>query len=85
MYGKGDRGVVLNDRGVALAHGGRFKKDSWEKQAQALAAAGFRALSIEFRGEGQSRGGTPGRPPDEDRHLDVLAAAHYLLRQARRR
>jgi len=25
MYGKGNRGVVL-------AHGGRFKKDSWEKQ-----------------------------------------------------
>lgn len=71
MYGKSDRGVVL-------AHGGRFKRDSWEKQAQALAAEGFRALSIEFRGEGQSRGGMQGRPADEERHLDVLAAIHYL-------
>ncbi len=26
VYGKGDRGVVL-------AHGGRFNKESWEKQA----------------------------------------------------
>ena len=26
VYGKGERGVVL-------AHGGRFNKDSWEKQA----------------------------------------------------
>jgi len=26
MYGKGDRGVVLNDRGVVLAHGGRSKR-----------------------------------------------------------
>jgi pimeloyl-ACP methyl ester carboxylesterase len=73
MYGKGNRGVVL-------AHGGRFKKDSWEKQAQALAAAGFRILAIEFRGEGKSRGGTQGRPADEERRLDVLAAIHYLRR-----
>jgi len=71
MYGKSERGVVL-------AHGGRFKKISWEKQAQTLAAAGFRALSIEFRGEGQSRGGMQGRPLDEERRLDVLAAIHYL-------
>lgn len=71
MYGKSSRGVVL-------AHGGRFKKDSWAKQAQALAAAGFRALAIEFRGEGQSRGGMQGGPPGDLRHLDVLAAVHYL-------
>jgi hypothetical protein len=34
-YGKGERGVVL-------AHGGRFNKESWKKQAQALVKAGFR-------------------------------------------
>jgi pimeloyl-ACP methyl ester carboxylesterase len=48
-YGAGEHGVVL-------AHGGRFNKGSWEKQAQALAAAGFRVLAIDFRGYGQSRG-----------------------------
>jgi len=69
--GKGDRGVVL-------AHGGRFNKESWRKQALVLAGAGFRVLAIDFRGEGQSRGGTQGRPPDEGRQFDVLGAVHYL-------
>jgi len=50
LYGKGDRGVVL-------AHGGRFTKESWEKQAQVLVKAGFRVLTLDFRGRGQSRGG----------------------------
>ena len=49
LYGKGDRGVVL-------AHGGRFNKESWKKQAPELVTAGFRALAIDFRGYGQSRG-----------------------------
>ena len=49
MYGKGERGVVL-------ANGGRFNKESWKKQALELATAGFRALAIDFRGRGQSRG-----------------------------
>jgi len=71
VYGKGDRGVVL-------AHGGRFTKQSWEKQARILADAGFRAVAIDFRGFGQSHG-----PGDSDLftapvHLDVLAAVHYL-------
>jgi len=35
-----------------LAHGGRFTKESWEKQAQALLKAGFRVLAIDFRGRG---------------------------------
>ena len=71
MYGKGDRGVVL-------AHGGRFNKASWEKQARALAEAGFRALAIDFRGRGQSRGGPQSKSPDDELHLDVLAAVRYL-------
>src|SRR5215467_13499088 len=71
LYGDGGRAVVL-------AHGGRFNKESWNPQARALAAAGFRALAIDFRGEGQSRAGIPGHPPDEGRHLDILAAIHYL-------
>ena len=75
VYGKGDRGVVL-------AHGGRFMKESWEKQA--LAEAGFRSLAFDFRGEGKSRGGTQTLPPDEGRRLDVLAAVRYLRKTGAR-
>ncbi|MFQ5744784.1 MAG: alpha/beta hydrolase [Acidobacteriota bacterium] len=69
-YGQGDRGIVL-------APGGRFNKESWSTQAQALAKAGFRALAIDFRGRGQSRGGPRSSSPDE-LYLDVLAAVRYL-------
>lgn len=71
MYGKSDRGVVL-------AHGGRFNKQSWEKQARILTDAGFCALAIDFRGHGQSRGGTPSKPGDDGNRYDVLAAVRYL-------
>ena len=47
VYGKGDRGVVL-------AHGGQFNKESWEKQARTLAAAKFRVLALDLRGYGKS-------------------------------
>jgi pimeloyl-ACP methyl ester carboxylesterase len=71
LYGKGDRGVVL-------AHGGRFTKESWQPQAQSLAKAGFRVLAFDFRGFGKSHG-----PGDSDMftapmELDVLAAVRYL-------
>ena len=42
---------------MVLAHGARFDKASWGKQAEVLAKAGFRVLAIDFRGYGQSRGG----------------------------
>jgi pimeloyl-ACP methyl ester carboxylesterase len=70
-YGAGERGVVL-------AHGGRFDKGSWEKQARALATAGFRVLAIDFRGYGQSRGPGDSAPMSAPLHLDVLAAVRYL-------
>jgi alpha-beta hydrolase superfamily lysophospholipase len=73
MYGSGSRAVVL-------AHGGRFNKESWSKQASALASAGFLALAIDFRGEGKSHGGSPNVPPDQGRYFDVLGAIHYLRR-----
>jgi pimeloyl-ACP methyl ester carboxylesterase len=71
VYGKGERGVVL-------AHGGRFNKESWAKQAGALAGAGFRVVAIDFRGYGQSRG--PGQADiySAPLHLDVVAAVGYL-------
>jgi pimeloyl-ACP methyl ester carboxylesterase len=71
VYGAGDRGVVL-------AHGGRFNKESWEKQARTFAAAGFRVLALDFRGYGKSRGPGQSDPMDAPLHLDVLAAVRYL-------
>lgn len=71
MYGNADRCVVL-------AHGGPFTKDSWDKQARELERSGFRALAIDFRGRGQSRGGTHLSPGDDGFHFDVLAAVRYL-------
>ncbi len=71
LYGKGDRGVVL-------AHGGRFNKASWEKQARILAKAGFRVVAIDFRGYGQSRGPGQSQPLGAPLHFDVLAAVRYL-------
>jgi alpha/beta superfamily hydrolase len=71
LYGKGDRAVVL-------AHGGRFNKESWKKQAEALSRAGFRVLAINFRGYGQSRGPGQADPLGAPLHLDVLAAVRYL-------
>ncbi|HXU44006.1 MAG TPA: alpha/beta fold hydrolase [Thermoanaerobaculia bacterium] len=71
LYGRGERSVVL-------AHGGRFDKESWAKQARSLAAAGFRALAIDFRGYGRSRGPGQADPLSAPLHLDVLAAVRYL-------
>ena len=71
VYGKGERGLVL-------AHGGRFNKESWAKQAEAFAAAGFRALAFDFRGYGKSRGPGQGDPMSAPLENDVLAAVRYL-------
>lgn len=71
VYGEGGRGVVL-------AHGGRFDKTSWEKQARVLARAGYRALAIDFRGRGRSRGGPQSKSLDDGVQYDVLAAVQYL-------
>ena len=74
LYGSGTRGVVL-------AHGGRFTKESWKPQAETLSKAGFRVLAFDFRGFGKSHG-----PGDKDMftapvQLDVLAAVRYLHQQ----
>jgi pimeloyl-ACP methyl ester carboxylesterase len=71
VYGEGDRAVVL-------AHGGQFNKESWEKQARTLTAAGFRVLALDFRGYGKSRGPGDTEPMDAPLHLDVLAAVRYM-------
>ena len=71
VYGAGGRGVVL-------AHGGQFNKESWAKQARALADAGFRVVAIDFRGYGQSRGPGQENIYSAPLHLDILAAVDYL-------
>lgn len=71
VYGQGTRSVVL-------AHGGRFNKESWKKQARSLASAGFRVLALDFRGYGKSHGPGDSDPMDAPLQLDVLAAVHYL-------
>jgi alpha/beta superfamily hydrolase len=63
---------------VVLAHGARFDKGSWGKQAEVLATAGFRVLAIDFRGYGQSRGGDQSAPGSGEKYEDILAAVRYL-------
>ena len=70
LYGEGEHAVVL-------AHGMVFDKESWDAQAQRLAAAGLRVLAIDFRGYGKSTAGSKGRALE----LDVLAALDYLRQQ----
>ena len=70
VYGSGDRGLVL-------AHGGRFSKESWAEQVSAFLNAGFRVLAIDFRGRGQSRG-PQSKSGEEGAEYDVLAAVRYL-------
>src|SRR5262249_12811889 len=74
LYGQGNRAVVL-------AHGGRFSKESWRVQANALVSEGFRVLAIDFRGFGCSTG--PGQADFDNAPFenDVLAAVRYLKAQ----
>lgn len=71
LYGKGERGVVL-------AHGGQFTRESWAKQAEALARGGFRVLAFDFRGFGQSPRPENSKGIYDGVQYDVLAAVHYL-------
>lgn len=71
LYGQGASAVVL-------AHGGRFNKESWRVQANALVSEGFRVLAIDFCGFGCSTG--PGQADFDNAPFenDVLAAVRYL-------
>lgn len=72
LYGSGNRAVLL-------AHGGRFNKDSWRKQAPILARAGLLVLAINYRGDTFNADGTPSAlGSDDDNATDVLAAVAYL-------
>jgi dienelactone hydrolase len=72
LYGSGSRGIVL-------AHGGRFSKESWAAQARVLADAGFTVLAINFRRDRVYPDGTPdAEGSDADNAADVLASARSL-------
>ena len=71
VYGSGERAVVL-------AHGGRFTKESWAKQAPVLVKAGLEVLAIDFRGRGQSNGPGGMEASDAQFEMDVMAAVRYL-------
>jgi predicted alpha/beta hydrolase len=72
LYGSGSRAVLL-------AHGGRFNKDSWRKQAPILAGAGFLVMAINYRGDTFNPDGSPSAlGSDDDNAIDVLAAVEYL-------
>jgi dienelactone hydrolase len=74
LYGSGSRGVVL-------AHGGRFNKESWAPQARAFARAGFTVLAINFRGDTVHADGSPSAEgSDADNAADVLASVRALHR-----
>ncbi len=73
LYGSGSRGLVL-------AHGGRFNKESWAQQARAFASAGFTVLAINFRGDTVNKDGSPSAEGSTaDNAADVLASVRYLL------
>jgi dienelactone hydrolase len=72
LYGSGGRGIVL-------AHGGRFNKESWAAQARVLAEKGFTVIAINFRGDTVNKDGSPSAEgSDADNAADVLASARYL-------
>ena len=59
-------------RPVVLIHGWPLSGDSWAKQVPAFAAAGYRVITYDRRGFGQSE--KPGKGYDYDHFADDLAA-----------
>lgn len=70
LYGQGKHGVVF-------AHGAIFNKQSWAPLASRIAALGYRALAIDFRGYGKSRAGSDPGALDQD----VIAAVRWMHAQ----
>src|SRR4051812_11051656 len=72
LYGKSANYVIL-------AHGGRFAKESWRKQAQILAGSGFAALALRFRGDSKNPDGSPSSAGSPVENADdVLAVVSHL-------
>ena len=73
VYGSGPRGVVL-------AHGGRFDRNSWRDVAKRLVAARLRVIAIDFRAAVEARAGHETQCLYDEVCLakDVAAAVEYL-------
>lgn len=90
-FASADGGVVSADlygdgaHAVLLAHGGRYDKSSWTREARVLADAGLRVLAIDFRGRGASRGPTVDDDPYAGLEFDVLGAVDWLRGQGAER
>lgn len=86
-----DGGVVSADlygsgaHALLLAHGGRYDKSSWAREAQYFAQAGLYVLAIDFRGRGSSRGPAPSDDPYAGLEFDVLGAVDWLRAQGAER
>jgi len=66
-----------------LAHGGRFNKESWEKQAQRSASAGFRVLALISAATVKSRGPGDSAPMNAPLHLDVTGCCSLSASEGR--
>ncbi len=67
----------LDGRPVVLLHGGGQTRWSWHTTARVLADHGWRALSVDLRGHGESDW-----PEDGDYSLDAFAADVWRIAQA---
>ena len=65
-------------RAVLLLHGGGQTRHSWSGTAQRLAAEGWRALSLDLRGHGQSDWAPDGAYDLDDFVGDLVAVVRTL-------
>lgn len=85
---RGHDGIVLRGdlhgepgaRPVLLLHGGGQTRHSWSGSAQRLAAEGWRALSLDLRGHGQSDWAPDGAYDLDDFVGDLIAVVRTLER-----
>ena len=79
-YTTADGGTIFGNQygdgphAVLLAHGAIFDKESWDDFARVLSARDYRALAIDFRGYGESTGGSA----RNGLFQDVVAGIRYL-------
>ena len=65
--------AAKGDKAAVFAHGAVFNKESWYPQAERLQSEGVTALSIDFRGYGNSKAGDAA-----EKYHDVLGAVAFL-------